>query len=110
MARDAVLNLTITKTLKEALYATAKENRRRIGDFVDLILFDAIKRYENNPVEFNTSEHYTDLYRKENVNFRCESQLKQMLLKYSKRDTGDDMSVAFQMIAANYLSEKRCQN
>lgn len=76
MARDAVLNLTITKTLKEALYATEKKNRRRIGDFVDLILFDTIKRYGNNPVEFNTSEHYTDLYRKENVNFRCESQLK----------------------------------
>lgn len=105
-----MLNLTITKTLKEVLYAAAKENRRRIGDFVDLILFDAIKRYENDPVEFYTAEHYTDFYNKENVNFRCESKLKEILLEYSKRDTGADMSVAFQMIAANYLSEKRRHN
>lgn len=104
MARDAMLNLTITKTLKDTLYATAKENRTRIGSFIDHILFDAVTRYKNVTLDFQTAQRYTDNDSKVLITMRCELDLKKMLAAYSDRDTGGDMSVAFQMIAANYLN------
>lgn len=104
MAREVVLNLTITKKLRDTLYDKAKAKRNRIGDFVDKILFDAHSRYDESPVDFRTTARYTDFENKVLMTIRCESYLKKMLQRYSERDTGGDMSIAFQMIAANYLS------
>ena len=47
MSRDAMLCLTITKTLKEALYKKAENKRMKIGDIIDLILFESVNTYQN---------------------------------------------------------------
>lgn len=104
MARDAILNITITKKLKNKLYAVAEEKRMRIGSLVDDILFDACSRYKNVTIDFRTAQRYSDNDNKELLTMRCELDLKKMLSAYSERDTGGDMSIAFQMIAANFLN------
>ena len=104
MAREAVLNVTITKKLRDILYDKAEAKRKRIGDFIDEILFDANSRYNASPVDFRTMARYADFENKVLMTIRCESHLKKMLQSYSERDTGGDMSIAFQMIASNYLS------
>lgn len=104
MARESILNVTITKKLRDTLYDKATAKRNRIGDFIDEILFDANSRYNESPVDFRTTARYADFENKVLMTVRCESRLKKMLQSYSERDTGGDMSIAFQMIASNYLS------
>ena len=106
MSRDAMLCLTITKTLKEALYKKAENKRMKIGDIIDLILFESVNTYQNRHVTFETSQRFLADENKEIFNVRCEKVLKDKLKEFSKRDNGGDSSVTFQMIASNFLAEK----